>query len=75
MLTIRGKNNADGSFDWSDALIDAGIYAGSGFFNALLVAVADGNLLPFELIVAGITAGGLFFGFLGLKRKITKQPK
>lgn len=75
MLTFRGKNNEDGSFDWSDALVDAAIYTGSGFFNALLVAVADGNLLPFELIIASITAGGMFFGFLGLKRKIIEKPK
>ena len=35
MLNRKGKNNENGSFDWKDAILDAGITAGLTFFTAL----------------------------------------
>ena len=59
--------------DWTDAVIDAGIYAGAAFFTALGVAVGDGVIHSIEIWIAAIAAGGEFFGFLMLKRGLREK--
>lgn len=73
MLTIRGNNNPDGSFDWSDALIDAGIYAGTSFFTALGALLSQGPLTLHGFSVVACAAAAEFLGFLVAKRKIKKE--
>jgi len=73
MLTVKGVNNSDGSFDWTDALIDAAIFAGSTFSTGLGALLAQGNptIIGIGVVVcASITE---FFGILAIKRKITKE--
>lgn len=72
MLHRSGKNNPDGSFDWIDALADAGIIAGMTFFATLGGTGVTGALTMRELVAALIAAGGSFFGALMLKRGLTK---
>jgi hypothetical protein len=73
MLTVKGKNNSDGSFDWADALIDASIYSGTSFFTALGALLSQGpvTLLGFEVVACAAAAEWL--GFLMVKRKIVKE--
>ncbi|MBA7581589.1 hypothetical protein ES708_23495 [subsurface metagenome] len=56
MLTIRGTNNSNGSFDWPKNLIDAGIMAALTFFAALGGLGATGLVADREIIAAAIAA-------------------
>lgn len=72
-MSRAGLTNSSGEFDWDDALIDAGIAAGVGFF-ATLVGLGVADLLDNPqkaLLAAGIAAGAAFFGWLAMKRNIT----
>ena len=73
MLERKGKNNENGSFDWRDALADAGITAGLTFFTSLGGAslfVSD----PWRALgTAAIAAAGQFFLFLALKRGLREK--
>jgi len=73
MLQIRGRNNKDGSFNWRDALTDAGIMAGLTFFTALGGLGATGAITPREILAAGIAAATQFFMVLALKRGLRKE--
>ena len=73
MLSIRGKNNSNGSFDWRNALLDALVYAGGAFFTALLVALSDMVLSQMELTIAAVTAGVEFFAILMAKRGLREK--
>jgi len=73
VLSRQGKNNENGSFDWSDALVDAGIMAGSTFFTALGAMMAAGRISLYEVAVCGVAAGGQFFIWLAIKRGL--RPK
>lgn len=69
MLSRNGRNNSDGSFDWRDAVIDAGILSGMTFFSTL-GGLAVVNLLsnPHAWVSALVAAGAQFFGVLAIKR-------
>lgn len=73
ILTRNGQTNANGGFDWKDALIDAAITAGLTFFTALggTVIIGAGSQDAFK--VAAIAAAGQFFAFLAVKRGLTKK--
>ena len=73
MLKVRGQNNSDGSFDWRDALIDAGIMAALTFFTALGGLGATGAVAGRELLSAGTAAATEFFLMLAIKRGL--RPK
>ena len=73
MLTVKGRNNHDGSFDWTDALIDAGIYAGTSFFTSLGALLSQGPVSLYGLEVVACAAAAEFLGFLMVKRKIRKE--
>jgi len=73
MLTVRGKNNENGFFDWTDAVVDAGIMAGSTFFTALGAMMAAGRISLYEVAVCGVAGAGQFFLWLAIKRGL--RPK
>jgi len=75
MLSIHGKNNSDGSFNWKDALIDAGILAMLTFFSMLGGLGATGMVGTRELIAAGIGAATQFFMTLAVKRGLREKPE
>lgn len=58
------------SFDWANAIINAGIMAAVAFISSLTTAITDGPLTIFELQVASLLAAGAFVGFLELKRNL-----
>jgi len=77
LLSVRGKNNADGSFNWADALADAGVMAGLTFFTTLSAVVVTGVALTSDwttfVVPAAISAGMQFFAVLAVKRGL--KPK
>lgn len=75
ILSRSGKNNDDGSFDLEDALIDAGIMAGSTFFTTLAALGAVGLLEnpAVGLLAAGLAAGAQFFAVLAIKRGLRER--
>ncbi|GAJ10839.1 unnamed protein product [marine sediment metagenome] len=76
MLSRNGKNNSNGSFDWKDAVMDAGISAGLTFFTTLGALGAMHMLSSAEgYVAAGIAAGGQFFAILCMKRGLIKKSE
>jgi len=77
MLTIIGKNNANGDFDWRDALLDALISAGLTFFTTLGgIAVTQLVSNPTSTVIAaGVAAGGQFFAILAVKRGLREKQQ
>lgn len=73
MLSVRGKNNENGSFDWKNAVIDAGIMAGLTFFTS--VGGMSAVNIPTEqgAIAAGIAAATQFFLVLAIKRGLREK--
>ena len=73
MLERNGKNNSDGTFDWKDSVIDAGIMAGLTFFTSLggfsAIGVPEGQVL----VGACISAGAQFFLALAIKRGLREK--
>ena len=74
MLNRNGKNNADGSFDWADAVIDAAITAGITLCSEGMAMVATGLIYTVEgQLTLIFSAIGTFLGFLGVKRGLRKK--
>ena len=73
MLSHNGKNNDDGTFDWSNALIDSAISAGITFFSALGGTGAAQIPTRESLIVSGIAACTQFFIWLAIKRGLREK--
>lgn len=73
MLNRNGRNNENGSFDWKNALYDAGIMAGLTFFTALGGAAVARVPTGSGLIIAGVAAGGEFFLVLAIKRGLRER--
>jgi hypothetical protein len=73
-LSLNGKTNGQGTFDWSDAFADASIMAGSSFMSTLAGLGATGLLgNPVQGICAcAISGGAEFFIILALKRGLIK---
>jgi len=74
-LSIFGKSNPDGSFNWGDALADAAIMAGMTFFATLggLGVTGLTSDPKATLLAAIISAGSEFFAVLLVKRGLTKK--
>ena len=49
MLSRNGQNGENGEFDWKDALIDAGIMAGSTFATAFGALLVTGHIDAYEV--------------------------
>jgi len=75
MLTVHGKNNEDGSFNWKDALLDASILGALTFFTSLGGLGATGMISYREILAAGIAAATQFFMTLAIKRGLREKPE
>jgi len=75
MLSVHGQRNPDGSFNWKDALIDAGIMACLTFFTALGGLGATGVISTREILAAGIGGATEFFMVLAIKRGLKKEKE
>ena len=75
MLNRHGKNNEDGSFDWKDAAVDAGIMAGLTFFTTIGAMGATGLLdnPVLGIVSAAIAFGTEFFLILAIKRGLKEK--
>ena len=68
MLSLKGTNNADGSFNWRDAIIDAAIIAGVTFFSSL-GGMALAGIPSLEICFPALIAAGTQFCLtLAIKR-------
>jgi len=75
MLSVYGHKNPDGSFNWKDALIDAGIMACLTFFTALGGLGATGVISVREVLAAGIAGATEFFMVLAIKRGLKREKE
>jgi len=75
MLTVYGKVDSNGNFDWRDALIDAAIMAALTFFTALGGLGATGDIALREILAAGIAGATEFFMVLAIKRGLKKEKE
>jgi len=74
VLNHKGRNNPNSSFDWSDALVDAGIIGGLTFFSSLGGLGVTGLLTgPEGWLAAAIAAGTQFFLTLAIKRGLREK--
>ena len=73
-MTIHGKNNAAGEFDWEGAIIDAAIIAGVTFFSTLGAGTVTGVPTTMALMGASIAAATQFCITLAIKRGL-KEPE
>lgn len=73
VLTVVGKSNDDGSFNWKDAICDAGIMAFLTFFTTLGGTSAL-NIPTFERICSAAISGATqFFLVLAIKRGLKEK--
>jgi len=75
MLSVHGKVNEDGSFNWKDALIDSTILACLTFCTSMGGLSATGVIGVRELISATIAAATQFFMTLAIKRGLREKPR
>ena len=75
-MFLKGRLKVDGSFDWKNALIDAGIVAAVDFFATLGGLGVTGLFAdPIKgMTAAGISAAGGFFFTLAVKRGVKSKP-
>ena len=73
MLDRKGKNNSDGSFDWKEAVVDAGIMSGLTFCTSLGAFKFVGVPTLETVVGAGISALGEFFLVLAIKRGLRER--
>jgi len=75
MLSVHGKNNSDGSFNWKDAVVDAGIMAGLTFFTSLGGTSAVSVPTVQGVLAAGVAACTEFFLVLAIKRGLREKEE
>lgn len=73
VLSRNGQNNEDGSFDWRNALADAGVSAGLSFFATLGATMLTGVGTTHAATIAAIAAGSQFFATLATKRGLREK--
>jgi hypothetical protein len=72
-LTTSGKTDANGKFDWTDAVCDAGITSAITFFTTLGGAGVASSNWRVGLVTATISAATQFFVFLAIKRGLVQK--
>jgi hypothetical protein len=73
-LSLRGRRNKQGKFDWSEACVDGGILCGITFCTSLGGLAAAGSLNIASLLVVGCATAGEFLLFLASKRGLVQRP-
>lgn len=69
----NGQNNANGNFDWINALADAGIVAAVTFFTTLGGGAVAGIPTKEMCVAAAISAAAQFFVWLAIKRGLREK--
>lgn len=73
ILSIYGRNHEDGTFNWKDAIIDAGIMACLTFFTSLGGMSATAIITSQTVIGSAIAGVTQFFLVLAIKRGLRKE--
>lgn len=73
VLDRKGRNNPNNTFDWPNAVIDAGIMGGLTFFTALGGTSAVNIPTQQGVIAAAIAAATQFFIVLAIKRGLREK--
>jgi hypothetical protein len=73
-LSIRGRRNKQGKFDWCEAVVDAGIISGMSFFTGLGALAASNAISMLSLCVLLCASGGEFLSILAAKRRLITEP-
>jgi len=74
IMSLRGANNSDGSYDWTGAIIDSAIMGAITFLSALGGMTAVGMPTSGSLVAAAIAGGTQFFITLAVKRQL-REPE
>ena len=72
-LSIRGQRDAKGKFDWSSAILDAGIISGITFFTGLGTLASSAAISPMSLCVLLSAVGAEFLGIMATKRGLVQK--
>lgn len=73
VLSISGKNNEDGNFDWKDAVIDAAVMGGLTFCTSLGGMSVISPITEQTVIGAAVAAATQFFLVLAIKRGLREK--
>lgn len=72
MLDARGNNKKDGSFNWSESVVDSCIIAAISFFTTCAAL----SIVGYRDVIPAAIAGALqFFTTLATKRGLRKENK
>ncbi len=72
-LSIRGQRDKKGKFDWSSAVLDAGIISGITLFTGLGTLASSAAISPTSLCVLLSAVGAEFLGILATKRGLVQK--
>ena len=72
-LSLRGHRDKKGKFDWSGAVLDAGLISGITFFTGLGALASSAAISPSSLCVLLSAVGAEFFGILATKRGLIQK--
>jgi hypothetical protein len=72
-LSVRGQRDKRGKFDWSSAVLDAGIISGITFFTGLGTLASITAITPYSLCVLLSAVGAEFLGILAAKRGLVRN--
>jgi hypothetical protein len=72
-LSLRGQKDKKGKFDWSGAVLDAGIISGITFFTGLGTLASSAAISPTSICVLLSAVGAEFLGILATKRGLVQK--
>jgi hypothetical protein len=72
-LSVRGQKDNKGKFDWSSAILDAGIISGITLFTGLGTLASSCALTPMSICVLFSAVGAEFLGILATKRGLVQK--
>ncbi len=72
-LSMRGQRDKKGKFDWSGAVLDAGIISGITLFTGLGTLASSAAISPTSLCVLFSAVGAEFLGILATKRGLVQK--
>lgn len=72
-LSLKGHRDSKGNFDWTSAVLDAGIISGITFFTGLGTLASSAAISPMSLCVLLSAVGAEFLGILATKRGLVQK--
>jgi hypothetical protein len=72
-LSVHGHRDNKGKFDWTSAILDAGIISGITLFTGLGTLASSAAISPASLCVLFSAVGAEFLGILATKRGLIQK--